>query len=552
MSWIARRTIRPKPLPLTADVNPQLAAPTQPFAKLWRSLFPRFADLAVEADFLSYKNGGRRNAQLQLSVTALIAALIWTVPISDGGWEAMFNAVPEWRIIAKVRLSCIWASLFMQWGMFLLLWLDPASAGTYPIPPEESDSRTSKAKDEPVVESVKQTWLAPYMDALYVIVGVLVTVAFSMSDDRWLKLVAPGVSFADLVHKLHVNSSKTIQQNWRCKGYPGTEAYEAGRSDCLFFNNETQNMLVIIAMQGFLAINCRLGAAYCFLMMFLTLCVVSITRVSLDDLDSDPHGKLFEMMLLLVVLSIFFVGSRRNETLLRNDFAVMRGAEETKRRLTRKLEDRRRQALALHEVSLAFYELGHDGEVDSRISSHRSQKSAAATAEQLDSMRSVQETKIFFTAALNESLYIPAPFSPPDSAASPTPPVTEEQPGDPLRRFLNADPELSPLEKRQERLYDAATRITDPSYSLHEFHDDMIFAFPELRLYLSSLPQRETTSSERSNAAIFNAREQAGTSSGRIASDEYKRTIGALFAVCHITTRLVVFRGPDFGILAET
>ena len=55
-----------------------------------------------------------------------------------------------------------------------------------------------------------------------------------------------------------------------------------------------------------------------------------------------------------------------------------------------------------------------------------------------------------------------------------------------------------------------ASRMRDRNFGLLEFHNDMVLAFPELRLYLSA----------------------AGTtSSGNSSTDEYKRTIGAFFAI---------------------
>ena len=60
-----------------------------------------------------------------------------------------------------------------------------------------------------------------------------------------------------------------------------------------------------------------------------------------------------------------------------------------------------------------------------------------------------------------------------------------------------------------ERLCTVAGKLREPDYSLYQFHDDMLSCFPELRLYLVG----------------------ASTSSGRTTTDEYQRTIGALFAV---------------------
>ena len=64
------------------------------------------------------------------------------------------------------------------------------------------------------------------------------------------------------------------------------------------------------------------------------------------------------------------------------------------------------------------------------------------------------------------------------------------------------------------RLEQSASRLRDPAYTLREFHDDMLACFPELQLYLYGA-----------------AGLASGTSSGRSGGDEYKRTLGALFAV---------------------
>jgi len=61
-----------------------------------------------------------------------------------------------------------------------------------------------------------------------------------------------------------------------------------------------------------------------------------------------------------------------------------------------------------------------------------------------------------------------------------------------------------------KRARNAAKRILDPTYSLQSFYDDCTVAFPELALYTVD--------------------QTGSTNSGRTASDEYQRTIGALFA----------------------
>eukprot|EP00931_Biecheleriopsis_adriatica_P058631 TRINITY_DN34953_c0_g1_i2.p1 TRINITY_DN34953_c0_g1~~TRINITY_DN34953_c0_g1_i2.p1 ORF type:complete len:1188 (+),score=246.71 TRINITY_DN34953_c0_g1_i2:166-3729(+) len=66
----------------------------------------------------------------------------------------------------------------------------------------------------------------------------------------------------------------------------------------------------------------------------------------------------------------------------------------------------------------------------------------------------------------------------------------------------------------------AAKRILDPTYSLKDFHDDCTAAFPELLLYTAE-------------------GDFAMTSSGRSSSEEYQRTMGALFAVFWFTRRKI-------------
>merc|ERR1719284_1554714 len=74
-------------------------------------------------------------------------------------------------------------------------------------------------------------------------------------------------------------------------------------------------------------------------------------------------------------------------------------------------------------------------------------------------------------------------------------------------------PLLNSLLKNQRtdwsRAKRAATRICDENYSCKAFHDDVVGAFPELRLYVSANE----------------------TSSGRASSDEFQRTVGALYAI---------------------
>eukprot|EP00443_Scrippsiella_acuminata_P090105 CAMPEP_0115409812 /NCGR_PEP_ID=MMETSP0271-20121206/20199_1 /TAXON_ID=71861 /ORGANISM="Scrippsiella trochoidea, Strain CCMP3099" /LENGTH=1242 /DNA_ID=CAMNT_0002833975 /DNA_START=62 /DNA_END=3790 /DNA_ORIENTATION=+ len=67
-----------------------------------------------------------------------------------------------------------------------------------------------------------------------------------------------------------------------------------------------------------------------------------------------------------------------------------------------------------------------------------------------------------------------------------------------------------------KRAKNAAKRIRDKDYTLKEFFDDCVAAFPELALYMG-LPGPDGKTPV--------------TSSGRSADDEYQRSVGALFAV---------------------
>ena len=76
-------------------------------------------------------------------------------------------------------------------------------------------------------------------------------------------------------------------------------------------------------------------------------------------------------------------------------------------------------------------------------------------------------------------------------------------------RELLKDAEFLPADRFRERLKQVTSSLRQPSYGLKQFHDDMIECFPELKLYVAG----------------------SVVSSGIHISDEYKRTIGALFAV---------------------
>ena len=126
---------------------------------------------------------------------------------------------------------------------------------------------------------------------------------------------------------------------------------------------------------------------------------------------------------------------------------------------------------------------------------------------------------------------IPSPIVPAAAAASgdgADGTAAEKKPGDPIRRLLTADAEIdhssSGQDARNARLKKSATSIRDPSYTLKQFHDDMVFAFPELKLYMGEGKQK-------SAAAGAAAAGGAAMMSGRTSEEEYLRTIGALFAV---------------------
>mmetsp|Transcript_33825 Transcript_33825/g.71163 ORF Transcript_33825/g.71163 Transcript_33825/m.71163 type:complete len:767 (+) Transcript_33825:1-2301(+) len=152
------------------------------------------------------------------------------------------------------------------------------------------------------------------------------------------------------------------------------------------------------------------------------------------------------------------------------------------------------------------------------------------------------------------------------------------KPGNRIRRALlrarlasddddDEDDNDSPAD-RHARLKLAAARIRDPDYSLRNFHDDMVDAFPELTLYLASQGVRESRMSSGRGGSIAASRaasrtvsrfterepsmepfgrqasarmlaggahtEKSGeankTSSGLSAAAEYNRTMGAFFA----------------------
>mmetsp|Transcript_13697 Transcript_13697/g.29033 ORF Transcript_13697/g.29033 Transcript_13697/m.29033 type:complete len:1065 (-) Transcript_13697:456-3650(-) len=92
-------------------------------------------------------------------------------------------------------------------------------------------------------------------------------------------------------------------------------------------------------------------------------------------------------------------------------------------------------------------------------------------------------------------------------------------PGAECRYFLALDPASVNTPQRvldqTTRLRRACSRLRDPSYSLREYHSDLHFCFPELRLYL----------------AVDADAKEVKTTGGLTSHEEYKRTIGAAHAV---------------------
>ena len=87
---------------------------------------------------------------------------------------------------------------------------------------------------------------------------------------------------------------------------------------------------------------------------------------------------------------------------------------------------------------------------------------------------------------------------------------------------------------RRQRLEKASASLLEPSYTLKQFHADCAACFPELLLYVSR-PDDATG---------------GGTSSGITADDEYKRTVGALFAIYWLV-RLDLGGAPERGGAAQ-
>ena len=95
---------------------------------------------------------------------------------------------------------------------------------------------------------------------------------------------------------------------------------------------------------------------------------------------------------------------------------------------------------------------------------------------------------------------------------------------------------------RKVLLHQAASRMRDVDYSLRDFHRDMVICFPELVLYLVGTGVDGLGTVETSENLVMGLEVEVPscddgvvltnmTGSGRTGIDEYKRTIGALFAV---------------------
>ena len=131
---------------------------------------------------------------------------------------------------------------------------------------------------------------------------------------------------------------------------------------------------------------------------------------------------------------------------------------------------------------------------------------------------------------------------PPKSAA-----VPEADRGDPKRVLPFA---LNGLPFNKEVATKICKRIRKPNYSLAMFYDDVRAAFPELTLYLACREQkrREAEAEDGEGGGDGGAGKPAVTS-GLTSDDEYRRTIGALFAVYWLM-RIGIDgeRGFSFGV----
>ena len=118
-------------------------------------------------------------------------------------------------------------------------------------------------------------------------------------------------------------------------------------------------------------------------------------------------------------------------------------------------------------------------------------------------------------SAVDRALQLPVPLLLP--AADGETSSALRRPGDVLRGLLASTSVafLSPIEYVR-RLRACAAKLRQPAYSLRSFHADLQQLFPELRLYLCAKQGPSTTFI---------------TTSGNTPKDEYKRTLGALFAL---------------------
>eukprot|EP00964_Phaeocystis_antarctica_P058588 scaffold34765_cov68-Phaeocystis_antarctica.AAC.1 len=109
-----------------------------------------------------------------------------------------------------------------------------------------------------------------------------------------------------------------------------------------------------------------------------------------------------------------------------------------------------------------------------------------------------------------------------------------------VREQLESIPPLISREESSALLTRVAERIRQPSYSLKDFHADMVRCFPELQLYLGGcLPAADTVEASAAIlknkgayiAAAIKGRNDRDSTSGRTGHVEYCRTFGALFCV---------------------
>ena len=191
-------------------------------------------------------------------------------------------------------------------------------------------------------------------------------------------------------------------------------------------------------------------------------------------------------------------------------------------------------SLASASVARDSMSVTHDSAERQRaFSSHKSMSTATSLLDALSISHHAASDKFSFRMAAPETLPLPEPpletFLSPVRETSETPTrgaaevndvldVSEEvklpsssgelpkAPGDQLRNRLGGV-SILPAE-RKRRLEQVARSLRVAEYSLQTFHDEMVACFPELRLYLA----------------------EAGTTSGNSGTDEYSRTIGALFA----------------------